>query len=586
MKLVTAVFALVALLLLGGAGRLAYIEYSEGAALRDRAAHQQSAIMTFPPLRGDILDARGRVLAGTSQRPSIFVDPSAVDDPAYLAFSVAPILGLDAEKLEAEIREGAGRGFVWVKRDVSEQELAAFKIVRNARNLRAFGVQTESKREYLDEPLAGQILGFVGGDGKGAGGVELLYDEQLRGEPGFRKSTVDVQRRRLRQDLDDYRAPVDGASVILTIDTYIQQFTERYLEAAVTEHKAEWGAAIVMDSRTGEILAMANVPRFNPKQPVPAGASEAEVKSALELMRNRAISFSYEPGSTFKPFVASSALNDGIVRLGEIFAINGPRRQFGSRTINDTHAYSSLMLEEIISKSSNIGMGLIGARCGNDRIYRYVRSFGFGDYTGIGLPGEEAGQLNDLSRWTSFSTQSVPIGQEISVTAIQLVTAFNVFCTDGVLLRPRIVRGIVGPDGRPLWDNSNPIPIRRVLEADAARKFRLQSLVQTVVSGTGKTAAIPDYQVFGKTGTAQIADPRRGYVDHMFTASFVCGAPAGEPRLACVVSVYKPTGPQHYGGQVSAPVAGKILADTLKYMHIPTEQHYEPIGAGASSDRD
>lgn len=586
MKGVTIMFASVAVLLLGGAGRLAYIEYREGPELRSRAAQQQVSTVSFPPLRGDILDARGRVLAGSAQQPSIFVDPSSVDDPEYAAYSIGPVLGLNPEALAAQIRERADKGFLWIRRDVSPPELSAFKAVRDARKLRAFGVQTESQRVYAFGPVAGQVLGFVGGDGRGAGGIELMYDTQLRGEPGFRRSIVDVQRRRLRQNVDDYRPPIDGATVVLTLDVYIQQVAEQYLEAAVRQHKAEWGTAVVLDAQTGEVLALANAPRFDPSHPVPDGASEKEVQAALELMQNRGVSFSFEPGSTFKPFIASAALDEGLTRLGEVFAINGPRRAFGGRIINDTHPYASLLFEEVISKSSNIGMGLIGARCGNERLHRYVRSFGFGDLTGVGLPGESAGQVNDFSRWGPFSTQSVPIGQEVGVTALQLVSAFNVFCTDGVLLRPRIVRGIVAASGEPLWDNSRPIAVRRVISASTAQAFRLESLVQTVVSGTGKQAAIPEYQVFGKTGTAQIARPGAGYVERMFTASFVCGAPARQPRLACAVSVYKPTGPEHYGGQISAPVAGRILADALRYMQVPPEPHFEAMGSGVQSDRD
>lgn len=581
MRPITPLFLIVALLLTGGATRLAYIEYSEGDALRSRASAQHTATISFPALRGDILDARGRVLAGSAPRPTIFVDPSAVDDPGFAAHSIAPVLGLSAEALERDLRERADRGYFVLKREVSDAELARFKHVRDARKLRAFGIQADSLRVYPYGALAGQILGFVGAEGRGAGGVELFYDEHLVGTPGFRRSIVDVQRRRLRQSPADYVAPRDGATVVLTIDAYVQQVAEQHLAKAVTDHRAEWGVATVLDALSGEVLAMANVPTFDPSSPVPPNATPEQVTASLDLLQNRAASFAYEPGSTFKPFVAALAMEDGLTRIGEVFAINGPRRVFGSRTINDTHGYASLLFEEILSRSSNIGMGLIGARCGNERMHRYVRLFGFGDATGVGLPGEHTGQVNDFGSWGPFSTQSIPIGQEISVTCLQLANAFNVFATDGVLLRPRVVRGIVASDGNMIWDNSRPIPVRRVMSEATARAVRVQALAQTVVSGTGKTAAIPGYQVYGKTGTAQIARPG-GYLDGKYTASFVCGAPTRNPRLTVAVSVYKPVG-QYYGGQVAAPAAGRILADVLLYMQVPAEAHFD--AAGSTQDR-
>ena len=341
-----------------------------------------------------------------------------------------------------------------------------------------------------------------------------------------------------------------------------------------------------MDPRSGEVLAMASVPDFDPAQPFPPGVTEADVKKLMELTRNRAVADQYEPGSIFKPFIAAQALEDKLARLDEVFTINGPAHSFGSRVVHDTHPYGSLTLHEVISKSSNIGMGMLGGRLGNARLYEYVRKMGFGDATGIELPGEEPGMVHDLSNWTSFSTQSIPIGQEIAVTPIQIVSAFSVFCNGGVLFRPRLVCGIIDANGETLIDNSRPVAIRRVLSPETTYEFRKRALAETVISGTGDKARIDDYQVFGKTGTAQIARGK-AYVGGEFVASFVGGAPLEQPRLACIVSIYHPTtGGSHYGGTVAAPTVGAILADALQYLQVPPELNGSTgvAGPGAGGD--
>ncbi|NUQ48580.1 MAG: penicillin-binding protein 2 [Phycisphaerae bacterium] len=372
---------------------------------------------------------------------------------------------------------------------------------------------------------------------------------------------------------EQYEPPLDGATVVLTIDAGIQQAAEKHLREAVEKFSVEWGAALVMDPRSGEVLALAVEPGFHPLDTIPP--DEKLKHRALERRRNRAIADAFEPGSIFKPFVASAALDAGIVRLDEWFEINGPRRAFGRRTIQDVHPYARLQFFEVISKSSNIGMGLLGQRAGNARLSEWVRRFGFGQLTGIGLPGESAGLLADLDQWTSFSTQSIPIGQEISVTPLQMLTAFCALSNDGVLYRPRIVRGVVRTDGTVVEDCSQPVAVRRVVRAEIAHEFRQRALAETVRTGTGKGAAIPGYQVFGKTGTAQVAERGRGYTAGSYVGSFVGGAPAGEPRVAVLVSLYKPGGRAYYGGTIAAPTAGRIIGDALEYLGVQPESSAE-----------
>ncbi len=571
-------FILVAVLLGAGAGRLAYIQYAQGETLHRRADRQHTASLTIAAQRGDILDAQARLLAGSEMRPSIYADPSLFQDPRdrkFAAYSVASVLGLAPEQVDALLRERSDSRFVWLKRQISADELAKFHEVRNSRRLYALDVQHEPVRIYPHGRLASHVLGFVGapeeGLSHGLAGAELSQDEYLVGKSGRRTRTVDARRRGLRSHVEEYSPPRDGATVVLTIDSYLQQQTETHLKNAVETFKAQWGTAVLMDPQSGEVLAMASYPDFDPSDPLPDGVPRSQ---ADNNMRNRAIADAYEPGSIFKPYIASCALDEKVTRLDEIFNVNGPARDFGHRIIHDTHAYGALPLHEVISRSSNIGMALLGTRCGNERLYRFLRLYGFGDQTGIELPGEHTGLVQDFARWTSFSCESVPIGQEVAITALQIATGFSVFANGGILYRPRIVRGVIGPDGEPILDNSRPIPIRRVLSRETVERFREEALVEVVMSkiGTGKRAQIPNYRVFGKTGTAQIAHGGGGgYMAGKYMGSFVGGAPADKPRAVVVVSLCAPSGGQYYGGTVSAPAVGEILADTMAYMQVPPE---------------
>ena len=582
MKLEHFLFAGMALLLVGGGVRLARIEQTQGEELRKQAERQHVTTWTIPAQRGDILDCQGRVLAGSIRRPSVFMDPAMIEDPAGTAQSIAPVFGIRSQDLEKEIWEKREKRFVWVKRDLTDEELTEFNFVRRENKLQGFGVQYESQRIYPYDRMAAQILGFVGAEDKGLAGVELKYEGVLTGVDGKRTSTVDARRRRVRSTPDTYEPPVDGASVVLTIDAHLQQRTEYHLRNAYEEFKPEWAIAIALDPLSGEVLAMATLPDFDPSKPIPDGLTPKQQEEALTRTRNRVIADAFEPGSIFKPFIAGGALGAGVVGIDDMFAVNGPTHQFGSRTIHDVHAYGTLAVHEIISKSSNIGMGMIGSRCGIEKLHEFVREFGFGEATGVELPGEHGGLVHRLQDWTNYSVQSVPIGQEIGVTPMQLVTAFSVFCNGGVLYQPRVVRGVIGATGETLEDRSAPIEVRRVMSPATAAAFRLKALVETVTDGTGKTAQLADYQVFGKTGTAQVArSDGRGYIPGAYVGSFLGGAPAEAPRVVVLVSIYRPTSGKYYGGTVAAPTVAAIIADTLEYMQVPREA--PAVGRNAES---
>jgi stage V sporulation protein D (sporulation-specific penicillin-binding protein) len=590
---VAVLLAGVALLLVGGAGRLVYIQHTRGDDLRGRATAQQTTRIMLPALRGEILDARGRVLAGTVRRASVFVDPVEVRDLRYAAHRLGPVLDLSADDIAGRVEEAGGTRFMWLKRRLSAEQAESFVRLKAAGGLRGFELQHELERVYPQDWLAAHVLGFVGvdlrppADGlpafedlRGLEGIEAAYDDLLRGQPGWKEVIVDVRRRRVGADQQDQVPAVDGAAVVLTIDATVQQIVEEELQAACEEHQPEWGTAVVIEPHSGEILAMATVPTFDPAAAIPVGLDRmttAERDELKALWRNRAITDAYEPGSIFKPVIASSAVEAGMTRLGDKFAVNGRTHDFGYRSVSDTHVHGVLTLREVISLSSNIGMGLLGARCEMRQLHEWVTAFGFGRTTGIGLPGESAGLVNPLEVWNPrFSPQSVPIGQELAVTAVQMVTAFAPFANGGELLQPRIVRGVVRADGKTLRDNSSRLVRRRVLSTETAARFRQEALVLCVTDGTGKQAALEAYQVFGKTGTAEIAwADRAGYEPGKYVGSFIGGAPASDPRVVVLVSLYKPSRGKYYGGTVAGPAVGQILQRTLAYLQVPSERPVE-----------
>jgi cell division protein FtsI (penicillin-binding protein 3) len=492
----------------------------------------------------------------------VFADPSQITERAETAARMAAILQLDAGEVEERIRSSGTPRFCWLKRRVAAAEAEA---VRQA-SLAGIGLVPEHVRHYPLGSSMGQVIGFVGDEGKGLEGLELSCNDWLAGEDGYRWTLRDTRRRPIRASSDPDREevkPRDGGHVILTIDSVIQGFVEERLARQVKEFQAESGVGVVMDPRNGDVLAMACYPPFDPN----------DFRCARpEDRRNRVVTDMVEPGSTFKPFVASGALVAGVVRPDETIYCHDGLYVIGGRRLHDAFPHGNLTFEQIVVKSSNIGMAILAGRMGNQAIYDTVRGFGFGRPTGIDFPGEAAGSVVPLRLWTSYSTTSVPMGHEIAVTPLQMVTAFSAIANDGVRLKPRLIRARLDDEGSVVDEFTGPEPVGRALPIETARYFTKQVLV-AVVNGTGSAsnAAIPGYQVLGKTGTAQVpyAD-RRGYEPNAYLASFVGAAPAEDPQVAVLVMIRKPNPVKgYYGGVVSAPVVGDVLASTLAYLQVP-----------------
>ncbi|MCP4248654.1 MAG: penicillin-binding protein 2 [bacterium] len=556
------VLAGAAILLLGG--RLVHIQAALSPRLTVMMDRQQAGVSLIPARRGNIFDARGRVLAGSRRAPAVFADPGTVKDLEQAAAHAAAILGLDAGEIEDRIRNSGTPRFCWIKRRISPQEAAA---IRQA-ELPGFGVTDEAMRHYPLGPSLGQVLGFVGREGQGLEGLELGCDRWLRGTDGSVRTVRDARRRAIRERTGQQTAqagrvePVDGGHVVLTLDAVIQGFVEEFLPRQVHQFEAESGVAVVMDPRTADVLAMACYPTFDPND------RGAVVSS---IWRNRVVTDMVEPGSTFKPFVASGALVAGVVSPGERIFCHDGLYVSGRRLLHDSSPHGVMTFEEIISRSSNIGMAIIGERLGNPAMHDIVRRYGFGTPTGIDMPGEAAGGVLPLSRWNTYSTTSVPMGHEIAVTPLQLITAFCAIANDGILLRPRAVRAYLRPDGTVDREFTGPEPVRRVLPEATARYLVNDVLVKVVEDGGGHRAALPGYRVFGKTGTAQVPyEDRRGYEPGAYLGSFVGAAPLEDPQVVALVMIRKPN-PRlgYYGGQISAPAVRDILDRTLAYLQVP-----------------
>ena len=550
------------LLVWGGLSlRLVHIQWWNRARFASVAQRQQISEEVIRARPGDICDRRGRLLATTIVVPSFFADPDRLENPAEFAAAVGPVLGLDVGELTARLKRYRDKRFLWIKRRLTEKELLALQQLKLSRL--TCGFKSEFQRHYPQGPIAAHILGLRDIDGNGRGGVEQFFDGLIRGEDGRRRFVRDARGYVLDVLEEVTDSPRDGAEVTLTIDAALQVQLEQRLDTLMTEMKPQGVCGIILDPVHGEVLAMASRPAFDPRAPHLAEET---------AWKNLCIAAVFEPGSTFKPMVVGRAIDLGLVKPEEsLFCERGAYRM-GPRVLHDHHRYGYLSVGDVLVKSSNIGMAKIGERMGNEELYRMVTEYGFGQPTGIELPGELGGFLRPLSEWNIYSTGSIPMGQEIATTPLQMVAAHATLANGGRRVAPHLL----------LQVNREPFPKSslepRVASAESAFWLVKGPMVDVVERGTGTKAKLPGVAVFGKTGTAQKVDPETGKYSHQqHVSSFICGAPAESPRALVLITVDEPSAEAgQYGGTVAAPAAADVLKYTLGYLK-PRSQVLEPL---------
>ncbi|MEZ6064471.1 MAG: penicillin-binding protein 2 [Planctomycetaceae bacterium] len=544
------------LLAIGLAARLVelqWVRHDEFARRANRLRRWEEPVAAQP---GDILDREGRLLATSVATRSLFVDPAFVDDPAQLAARLAVPLGLDVDRLTALLEQSRDRRFVWIKRRLTTAEADAVRELTLPRE--QVGFRNEFKRHYPQGTIAAHVLGLRDIDNVGRGGLEEACEAVLRGTDGRRAVQRDA--RGYIVDVSDTASipAANGQPVRTTIDSLLQVQVERRLDEVMKQWQPRSATAIVMRPQSAEILALACRPAFDPNHPELAPA---------DGWKNQAIASIFEPGSTFKPFVVGWAMELNQLAPDELLDCEYGAYRMGRRILHDHHAYSELSVADVLVKSSNIGMAKIGERLGNTELQRMVRAFGFGAPTGLGLPGELTGIVRPDAKWDGYSTGSIPMGQEIAVTPMQLITAHAALANGGRLLAPTLLLSTTQSgtlESRP--------PIARNLLTPSSANWLVQEAMTAVVDrGTGREAKLKGYSVFGKTGTSQVVDPETGGYSHQrHICSFICGAPAESPEALVLVLIEEPAGDgAHYGGTVAAPAARDILSNALELLSVP-----------------
>lgn len=542
------VAAFIAFWMLAISARLVYLQVSQHDTLSNRARQQQQNTLDLAPPRGELLDRQGRELARSVPKVSLFLDPASLtpEDLECTAHFVAKALGLNFADLAKDFKDARAqdRRFIWIARRV-DAELTTGLV---ALDLPGLGAYQEPKRYYPNGSLASHVLGFVSIDGEGLGGLEQVYNTKINGEPG----QVFLEKDAKGKPYESFEiASKQGQTVVLTIDQSVQYQVERALQSAVERSHAKSGSAIVLNPRTGEILALANAPSFDPNN-VSAAPPAARRNWALENI--------YEPGSTFKIVAFSAAIDNKLARPEDRIDCQMGSITVAGRLIHDHHPFGSLTLIEALAKSSNVAAIKLGLRVGDERMYDYMTRFGFGSRTGIELPGETAGILRKVDRWQPSSIGSIAIGQEVGVTPVQMAAAFGALANDGIRIAPHLVRetrnaaGVVTYQAQPEQ--------RRVVSAETA--IALRGMLEGVtLNGTAKKAQLDGYSAAGKTGTAQKIDPKtRAYSRTKFVGSFVGFAPVSNPQVVIIVVIDEPAGAYH-GGDVAAPVFREIAEQIL-----------------------
>jgi len=559
-----AVFVLLALAFGGIGARLVMlqvIQYPEFARL---AAAQRQRDLVFPPHRGAIFDRNGESLGISVELQTVFTDPSQVENAYEAAAKLAPVLRIPRRELEEKL--AAPNQFQYLVRQVSPRKAEQVE----ALELPGIYVKPEPKRMYPGGRLASQLIGFVNIDGDALEGIELQYDHILRGTPGRMTLEQDPHGRPLPQADFVYRPALPGESLYLTIDSELQSITENALRQAMITYSAEAASAIIMRPRSGEILAVANMPDFEPSK---------FPKSTPRERRNSAIVDNYEPGSAFKLVTAAAVMEEGIFKPRSSFSVPD-EIQVADRVIHDSHSHviEEMTLAEIIKDSSNVGTVKLALELGADKLDEWIRRFGFGSKTGLDFPGEAGGIVLDREDWWGSSIGTVPLGQGIAVTPLQMIGAYSALANRGIGVEPKIVHSVMESDG-----DRQPSPHaarNRVVSGKTARRM-VKILTDAVGEGTGIRAQIPGYTVAGKTGTAQKPLPTGGY-GKSYIASFAGFVPAKKPEIAIIVTLDEPS--PIWGGSTAAPTFSAIGTAALRYLGVAPNSNAERAAAEIEQD--
>jgi cell division protein FtsI (penicillin-binding protein 3) len=552
-------------------GRVAYLQTFGRQQTIRRADRQQHQTEILPARRGCVYDRNGILMAGTVQTETVYADPKFMQDSYQedghslvemddAVDQLAKLVHKKSADLSQLFSDRSTSRYVLVAEDLDESTVDAITKL----NLPGVGVVPTQHRYYPMGTIGSHLLGGVGKDGKGLEGLELKCEKELAGSDGYQKVLKDARRRAIAVAAEDYQPAEHGKHLILTIDANIQTIAEEELANTCNEHGAKHGEVVVMDPKTGEVLALANWPTFN---------AQETANVSLDLRRDRAITDPYEPGSTIKPFIVGPALQWKVTEPQEIFHLGGKTytTPYG-RHISDVHGFDELCLWDVLVKSSNIGMSMLGERLGNTNLHKALASWDYGQPTGIELPGENGGKLNPLRKWNHFSTESVSQGYELMVTPLQLCRAFCGYANGGRLVTPHLIKGIVDADGTV----TNPYPnltlaampqvINPAIAAEVKR-ILADVPIRGTAEGTGTRSLI--WNIFGKTGTAHISEGKAGYSATRFNSSFVAGAPAENPRLVIAFIIHDPNKEAHYGGAVAGPGASRVLERSLEYLQVP-----------------
>ncbi|GAB6182523.1 penicillin-binding protein 2 [Thermodesulfovibrio hydrogeniphilus] len=535
--------------------RLALIMFVEHESYLSRAKNQQITKEQITAKRGNIYDRQGRELAVSLERESLFVDPSALTSSQSLT-PLKTYVKFDSEVIESMAQKNIR--FVWLGRKLDDTVVQKIKALK----IEGVGFVTEGTRFYPKGFLASHVIGFVNIDENGMEGLERQYDRYLRAEKASKRVFRDAKGKKLSEGILE---EIKGNDLFLTIDEGLQYIVEKHVDEAMKKWQASAVTAIMIDPFTGEILALANRPTYDPNN----------LKSIKDIgiIRNRAITDLYEPGSTFKIVTATAALEEAIVKTSTKFDCSAGYIEVGGKKVKDVHRNGVLTFEEVIQKSSNVGTIKIAMMLGRERLYNYIKKFGFGEKTGIDLPGEVSGYVRPPQKWSGTSIGAIPIGQEVAVTAIQILRAYSAIANGGYIVRPFVVSEIRSPNGEILYKSY--IQRERIISEKTAKTMIEILKKVTEEGGTATTARLDGNAVAGKTGTAQKYDPKiKKYSKDKYVGSFVGFIPADNPRIALIVVIHDPKG-AHYGGVVAAPIFKAIANEALAYLNVPRDDAKE-----------